>query len=210
MLRWRVSLRADRLKDHLIIDRPAYHVIARFGRWLAASVPGTRYNARMSLPFSHRIAAPTPGDLPEVCGLLAANRLPTDGLEHVVDTMLVSRSRGKIIGCAALEIHGTTALLRSVAVDAGWQARGLGAELVEKAIRLAQSRGVNQMFLLTTTAVDYFVRHGFERCLREDVPNAVRGSIEFTTLCPATAIVMRRDVEPPRPAIRTPRSHPGE
>ncbi len=159
----------------------------------------------MSLPFSHRIAAPAPGDLPEIRELLAANGLAADGLEQIVDTMLVSRSRGKIIGCAALEIHGTKALLRSVAVDAGWQARGLGAELVEKTIRLAQSHGVNEMFLLTTTAADYFPRHGFERCMREDVPEAVRGSIEFTTLCPATAIVMRRDVEPPRPAIRTPR-----
>jgi amino-acid N-acetyltransferase len=161
----------------------------------------------MSLPISHRVAPASPDDLPEIRELLAAGGLSADGLDAFLGTTLISRSRGRIIGCAALEIYGASALLRSVAVDVGWQARGLGAELVEKAIRLAQSRQVGEMFLLTTTAAEYFVRHGFVRCAREDAPEAMRQSIEFTTLCPASAVCMRRAVEPPRPAIRTPRAH---
>lgn len=161
----------------------------------------------MSLPISHRVSAAAPDDLPEIRALLAASGLSGDGLDAWTDTTLISRSRGKVIGCAALEVYGTAALLRSVAVEAGWQARGLGAELVEKAIRLAQSRAVSDMFLLTTTAADYFVRHGFSPCARNDAPEAMQQSVEFTTLCPASAVCMRRAVEPPRPAVRTPRAH---
>lgn len=156
----------------------------------------------MSLPISHRVTAATPADLPEIRALLAANGLSGDGLEDVAETTLISRSRGRIIGCAALEVYGAAALLRSVAVDAGWQARGLGTELVEKAMRLAQSRQVSEMFLLTTTAAEYFERHGFARCARDDAPGAMQRSIEFTTLCPASAVTMRRTIEPPRPAVR--------
>ncbi|MDH4037471.1 MAG: arsenic resistance N-acetyltransferase ArsN2 [Candidatus Krumholzibacteria bacterium] len=160
----------------------------------------------MSLPISHKVAPATEGDLPELRELLASAGLSADGLDDFLATTLISRSRGKIIGCAALEIYAASALLRSVAVDAGWQARGLGAELVEKAMRLAQSRQVNEMFLLTTTAAEYFERHGFARCAREEAPQAMQRSLEFTALCPASAVCMRRTIEPPRPAIRTPRT----
>jgi amino-acid N-acetyltransferase len=166
------------------------------------------YNRGMSLPISHRVTPASAGDLPEICQLLSASGLSGEGLDDFLDTTLISRSRGRIIGCAALEIYGASALLRSVAVDVGWQARGLGAELVEKAIRLAQSHQVNEMFLLTTTAADYFARHGFARCSRDDTPPPMQQSIEFTTLCPASAVCMRRPIEPPRPAVRTPRAHP--
>ncbi|HEU4363960.1 MAG TPA: arsenic resistance N-acetyltransferase ArsN2 [Candidatus Krumholzibacteria bacterium] len=160
----------------------------------------------MSLPISHRVAPAAPEDLKEIAGLLGANGLSAEGLERFLGTTLVSRSRGEIIGCAALEVYGDAALLRSVAVDVGWQARGLGAELVAKAIRLAQARGVREMFLLTMTAADYFARHGFAPCARDDAPDAMKRSIEFTTLCPTGATAMRRAIEPPRLAVRTPRA----
>jgi amino-acid N-acetyltransferase len=149
----------------------------------------------MSLPLSHRIGPASPEDLPEVHALLRSHGLPTEGLEPFVDTLLVSRSRGQIIGCAALEIYGAAALLRSVAVDVGWQGRGLGADLEEKARRLARTRGAREIFLLTTTAAEYFARLGFARCAREDTPQAMRESLQFTTQCPWSAVVMRRALE---------------
>lgn len=151
--------------------------------------------------MSHRIGPASANDLREIETLLRATDLPVEGLEPFLDTVMVSRSRGAIIGCAALEIYADAALLRSVAVNPGWQGRGLGAELVDKAVRLAQSRGVRTMFLLTTTASEYFSRLGFAPCAREEAPEAMRASAEFTTLCPATATAMRRLVEPPKPAI---------
>jgi amino-acid N-acetyltransferase len=48
------------------------------------------------------------------------------------------------------------------------------------------------VYLLTNTAAEYFPRFGFERITRADVPPAVQASIEFTSLCPYTATVMRK------------------
>jgi amino-acid N-acetyltransferase len=83
-------------------------------------------------------------------------------------------------------------LLRSVAVDE--QGRGTGRALVDAAIRFARDRGIRTMYLLTTTAEEYFLTCGFERVTRADVPVGVQSSLEFTSACPASAIVMRRVV----------------
>jgi amino-acid N-acetyltransferase len=148
----------------------------------------------MTLPISHRIVPASPDDLADVRELLRATGLADQGLEPFVDTVLVSRSRGQLIGCAALEIYGSDALLRSVAVDVGWQSRGLGHALVDKATALATSRGVSELYLLTLTAEEYFVRLGFTRCARADAPTALQQSIEFTTICPESATAMRKSL----------------
>jgi amino-acid N-acetyltransferase len=45
---------------------------------------------------------------------------------------------------------------------------------------------------LTTTAERYFPKFGFERIERNDVPASVQASVEFTSACPSSAIVMRK------------------
>jgi amino-acid N-acetyltransferase len=79
-----------------------------------------------------------------------------------------------------------------VAVDPQAQGRGLGHRLTEAALRDAEARRVGDVFLLTTTAERFFPRFGFETVAREVVPPAVRSSVEFTSACPASAIVMRK------------------
>lgn len=163
------------------------------------------YNDVVALPMSHRIGPAAPGELAEIQALLGVHGLPAEGIDALGETTLVCRSRGRIIGCAALEIAGQVALLRSVAVDPGWQGRGLGADLVEKIEGLARARGVRTLYLLTTSAEGYFPRLGFTRCTRDDVPASLRQSVEFTSLCPAGATVMRKDVPELPPAVRRPR-----
>jgi amino-acid N-acetyltransferase len=62
------------------------------------------------------------------------------------------------------------------------------------ALALAHELGVPMVFLLTTTAAEFFPRFGFERISREDVPASVKASVEFQSACPASAVVMRRVV----------------
>jgi amino-acid N-acetyltransferase len=50
------------------------------------------------------------------------------------------------------------------------------------------------MYLLTTTAERYFPKFGFERIERRDVPETVQASVEFTSACPASAVVMRKSL----------------
>jgi amino-acid N-acetyltransferase len=134
------------------------------------------------------------GDAPALLELLAANALPQDGFVDHLDTALVARLDGAIVGCAALEVYGDGALLRSVAVDARFTARGIGTELTSSALQLAGTLDVPAVYLLTTTAEGFFPKFGFERVTRDDVPAGVKTSVEFRLACPASAVVMRRFV----------------
>ncbi len=131
-------------------------------------------------------------DIDEVVRLLERHRLPPDGLRDHAATTLVARDRGEVVGSAALEVYADGALLRSVAVAPDRQRRGLGRDLTAAAIRLAQDLRIPALFLLTTTAERYFPQFGFERVDRAQVPAGVQASVEFTSACPSTAIVMRK------------------
>lgn len=132
----------------------------------------------------------------EVLELLAASALPQDGLHDHLATTLAARQGNRIVGCAALEVYGQVALLRSVAVDAALRGRGIGRQLTAAARGLARSRGVSQVYLLTETAPDFFARIGFRPVARQDVAPAVQQSVEFVSACPQTAQAMQLDLRP--------------
>ena len=141
-------------------------------------------------------------DAEHVLRLLEENQLTTDGLLNHLATILVARLDHRIVGTAALEIHSDGALLRSVAVSSVVRGRGLGAELVESALHVAEELSVRDVYLLTFTAENYFQRFGFQLLDRGDVPAAVRTSVQFTHACPSTASVMRRRLTPPtKPSV---------
>lgn len=96
------------------------------------------------------------------------------------------------VGAAGLEVYGDAALLRSAVVDASRRGGGLGNGLVSALLAHAGSRGVREIYLLTTTAEDYFPRFGFTRVGREAVSPAVRASEEFRGACPDSAVAMRK------------------
>ena len=136
----------------------------------------------------------TANDLPDVHALLARHNLPLDDVSSHVETMVVAREAGRVVGVAAVELYGSGALLRSVAVDPAAQGRRLGHQLTEAALELARKRRVETVFLLTTTAEKFFPRFGFEQISRSDVPEPVRASVEFNSACPSTAVVMRKRI----------------
>ena len=139
------------------------------------------------------IEGATKGDLPGICALLERLHLPLAGVdEHL--TLLVARDGEQIVGTAALELYAEGALLRSVAVEPVRQGRQLGHQLTDAALQLATARGANTVFLLTTTAERFFPKFGFEQIGREQVPPSVRQSVEFQSACPASAIVMRKQL----------------
>jgi amino-acid N-acetyltransferase len=102
----------------------------------------------------------------------------------------VAEADGDLVGVAGLEVCCDDALLRSVAVKPEWRSKGVGRALVTRAISDAEARGIRALYLLTTTAEHYFPSFGFKKITREDVPEPVRATDEFTTACPASATVM--------------------
>ena len=131
-----------------------------------------------------------PEDQPAVFRLLSDSGLPTAGLVDHLENAVVARFDGRVVACAALEIYADGALLRSVAVDEGHRGSGLGQEIVRTALNLARDRGTTSVYLLTTTADGFFLRFGFCRITRADVPPGVRTSVEFQSACPESAVVM--------------------
>lgn len=131
-------------------------------------------------------------DLPAVLALLRQDGLPMDGVEEWFGDFIVADDGGIVVAAAGLERYGDAALLRSVVVAASRRGRGLGSEVVDHVLRAAARHGIRLVFLLTGTAEDFFTRHGFARVPRDEVPAAVRESVEFRDACPASATVMRR------------------
>lgn len=143
----------------------------------------------MTATFSIRAA--TAGDLDAVEIALRDSDLPLDGLrDQFGDGYAVAESAGRIIGVEGIEIHGRDGLLRSAAVISSWRGKGVGDALTRDRIDWARRRGLRSLYLLTTTAGDYFPRFGFERADRGSAPSAVQASKEFSEACPSSALFM--------------------
>lgn len=151
--------------------------------------------------FTICIRSARTADLASVESLLSSNKLPVAGVREVFDDFFVAEGDRpnvhplQIVGVIGLERFGRLALLRSAVLADGWRGCGFGRELVDALVEHARSIGVDELYLLTTTAERFFARHGFMRIDRADVPASVRASIEFTSACPDTAIAMKRVVQ---------------
>src|SRR3954469_5762408 len=136
-------------------------------------------------------------DLPSISKLLKANDLPVDGVEENLASFVVAEDEENLVGAIGLELFDSAALLRSAVVAAHRRGTGVGQRLVEQILEMAERAGVDEVYLLTTTAEDYFPRFGFHRTTRAAVPASVKTSAEFRGACPDTAIVMERRLGSP-------------
>ena len=136
-------------------------------------------------------------DLTAIEDLLRASQLPVSGVASAIGHFIVAELHGKLVGAIGMELYETAALLRSAVVDPSMRGTGLGAALVNAIVRDAEGQGVEQIFLLTTTAENYFPRFGFVPVKRAEVPERVKTSVEFRGACPDSAIVMMRNASHP-------------
>jgi protein-tyrosine-phosphatase/N-acetylglutamate synthase-like GNAT family acetyltransferase len=139
------------------------------------------------------IQTATASDLFDICQLLGTAGLPVDDIDaRRVQDFLVLREGGRLVAVVGVEACGPHALLRSLAVVEPLRGGGVGRALFEAAQRRARAAGYDALYLLTTSASDYFVRLGFVRVARSEAPQSIRATTQFGTLCPATAVLMRK------------------
>ena|SRR5208282_4628481 len=148
---------------------------------------GNRETARGTFP----LVPAGPAHWPSVETLLSSHRLPLEGAQEHSANFLVALASGNVVGAIGLEVHGRVGLLRSLAVHRGSANRGLGTELVAATVARAQTLGLRELYLLTTSAADFFARRGFERVDRSTLPAVLAGSRELQGACPASATAMR-------------------
>lgn len=131
----------------------------------------------------------------ELVKLLQAEKLPTEDLPAQLDNFFVAFDGSCIVGAAGVETYNNHGLLRSLVVDKACRNHGIGAKLLQANEHGAMKLGLESLYLLTETAKDYFERKGYALVNREDVPEAIKLSSEFSRVCPASAVVMRKKLE---------------
>jgi amino-acid N-acetyltransferase len=101
---------------------------------------------------------------------------------------------GGHVGVGGVEVHGTDGLLRSVVVERSLRGHGFGRALCEALEREARAAGVDTLYLLTTTAREFFADRGFVEVDRTDAPAAIQATSQFTDRCPTTAACLRKSL----------------
>ena len=130
-------------------------------------------------------------DVSAVKQLLSASSLPIEDITAQPLQHFFGRGSGpELEGVIGLELFGEVALLRSLAVASSRRGSGVGSGLVAYAERHARDQGVQSLYLLTTTAEQFFLRRGYARIQREDAPAAIKGTKEFSGICPASSAFM--------------------
>jgi amino-acid N-acetyltransferase len=125
--------------------------------------------------------------------LLQQHQLPVADLDD--DKLIyIFLDEEKVIGTAGLEIFEDCGLLRSVSIIKEQQGKGLGQKLNDQVEQYAKESGINCLYLLTTTAKDFFEKQGYCPVSREDAPEPVKQTAEFASLCPSSAVLMKKKI----------------
>jgi amino-acid N-acetyltransferase len=123
--------------------------------------------------------------------LLKNSGLPADDLDFKKDLLVGYYEGDELVGTGGLEVHGTHALLRSLSVKFGIRGKSVGTTITDFLVTEAKKRNLENIFLLTETARGFFLKKGFVEVERDAVPEAVKGSSEFSHVCPTSAVVMQ-------------------
>jgi len=97
-----------------------------------------------------------------------------------------------LAGVVGLEPKSDVGLLRSLAVAKAYRRQGLGSELIRKIEEYARSQQIAVLYLLTLTADGFFAKRGYQIADRESTPPALQETTEFKSLCPQTAVCMKK------------------
>ena len=129
--------------------------------------------------------------LAEIETLLKKCGLPSEDCNQHLDNFYGMTKANRLITIGALQFRDSVALLRSVVVATDNRGQGLAAAMTRYLISLARLNRLSELYLLTETADGYFTRFGFCAVEREAVPDGIKTTQQFESLCPSSAQAMR-------------------
>ena len=125
--------------------------------------------------------------------LLKKNNLPTEDI-HPGTQLFVIEENDIVIGTVAVEYDFNVALLRSLSVSDGKRNSGIGELLVSFVENYVQKQGVHSIYLLTTTAEKFFLKKGYEKIDRNNVPDFIKNTKEYSLLCSSSSTLMKKEL----------------
>ena len=99
---------------------------------------------------------------------------------------------GKLVAMIGLEPYDSVALLRSLAVLPDYRSLGLARRLVSFIESQAAEQGVEELYLLTTTASNFFKILNYQDVERSVTPLVIQQTAQFSALCPASASLLTK------------------
>lgn len=128
-------------------------------------------------------------DLAHIASILHRGKLRSGGArERLGRTVVVEADRGRPVSTAAVDILGSSGILRSVATAAPELGRGSGTLAVAGALRIAARAGARRVFAMTESAQGFFKRLGFEEIERADLPDEIAADPSLERECATAAI----------------------
>lgn len=135
-----------------------------------------------------------PHELERIQALLAENNLPTQDVRTNLDSFYVAEEGGDLVGIGGLELYPPHGLLRSLVVPPTVRSRGYGSLLLAKLEDTARQHSIEELYLLTTTAEEFFRQHGYDASPRDHAPTQISRTREFAELCPSSATLMQKSL----------------
>ncbi len=131
----------------------------------------------------------------EIINLLKTNNLPVEDLPDTLKDFYAAVDDEKIVGLIGMEQYSHFGLLRSMVVHPIYRNRQIAEMLLQLLEQTATNSGVTTMYLLTETAENYFSKRKYQVITRDEVPQALFQSSEFSHVCPVSATVMKKDLK---------------
>jgi N-acetylglutamate synthase-like GNAT family acetyltransferase len=130
-------------------------------------------------------------DRTAILPLLERCQLPTADIETSKSSVFFGYYQDSIlIAVVGLELYPPVGLLRSLAVAPEHRHRGIGRTLVGCGEDYGQSRNLQSLYLLTTTAAEFFTKLGYASVDRAKAPASIQATAQFSQLCPAASTLM--------------------
>ena len=126
-------------------------------------------------------------EIDSVKELLHLSGLPVSDLDEAPIHIFGVKENNKLVAAGALEIYGINAVLRSLAVHQTHQNLGYGKQMVRFLENKAIEKGIKNLFLLTSTAADFFKKLAYLPQQRDLCPPDILSSAQFREICPLSA-----------------------
>lgn len=119
--------------------------------------------------------------------MLISCSLPSSDVDGQAQKIFVAESEGKLVAIGGIEKFGGIALIRSIAVVPEHRKYGIASNIYQLLEEYARNSEVEELYLITESAKEYFQKLGFTEQERKTTPCLIKQTSQFSKLCPSSA-----------------------